>query len=122
MKLKKILKLTASLLCLVFFSNAYGTSNDNNPFSQQEDKTDNNNIFGKDYQENTQDSYSFFSNSYNMDDAYNKAGGPPGPPDDEDDDGVPIDNHLVAIFMIGIAITALFAKKYSQNKKVNGLN
>lgn len=113
MKLEKILKLTITLFGLVFFSNAYGNINDNNPFQEKEEYENHDYIFKQNSHENLAPFNPFFSELTDTSNDYNKAGGPPGPPDD-DEPGASIDNHLMLIFLLGIVIVSLFAKKYSQ--------
>lgn len=116
MKLEKIFKLTASFFCLVFFSNAYGSFNDNNPFQEKENYETHDYIFKQNNQENLQLSNPFFPELSETSNDYNKAGGPPGPPDDEET--VPINNHLTFIFIIGVMTISLFAKKYNRLKHI----
>ena len=101
------------LFGLAFFSNAYGNFNDNNPF-QERDNNPSSYYNNQNNRQSLESSNPFFSESSDTQfNDYNKAGGPPGPPDD-DEPGASIDNHLMLIFLLGIAIVSLFAKKYSQ--------
>jgi len=116
MKLEKIFKLTASLFCLVFFSNAYGNFNENNPFQEKESDKTSDYIFKESNPGISQSPNPFFPELSENSNDYNKAGGPPGPPDDEET--VPIDNHIFIIFIIGIITISLFAKKYNTIKHI----
>ncbi len=101
MKFTVTFKTLIFILFLILHKNVIAAQNTFYESNSYEENTS----FGQSRSQQPSEAYSYPENEFSE---FSKAGGPPGPPED-----VPIDNHIIYIFIIALLILMICSKKYS---------